>query len=139
MYLDYFQHFFKTSRQKRFALFLGGCIPARIGLALIAKYLSSSSSSSSAYAYAYKLFGFILLLPAFGFLYLYFTGKRQGPGVETQGELIWWNKFRILHGILYLLFSYNAIFNPSFKSAYLILFLDTFIGLTLFLLHHYTF
>jgi hypothetical protein len=130
MYLD----FFKTPRQKRFALFLGGCIPARIGLALIAKYLSSSSSS----AYLYKLFGLILLLPAFGFLYLYFTGKRQGPGVETQGELIWWNKFRILHGVLYLLFSYNAIFNPSFKSAYLILFLDVFIGLTLFLLHHYT-
>ena len=130
MYLD----FFKTPRQKRFALFLGGCIPARIGLALIAKYLSSSSSS----AYLYKLFGLILLLPAFGFLYLYFTGKRQGHGVETQGELIWWNKFRILHGVLYLLFSYNAIFNPSFKSAYLILFLDAFIGLTLFLLHHYT-
>ena len=125
-------NFFKTPRQKRFALFLGGCIPARVGLALIAKYLSSSP-------YLYKLFGLILLLPAFGFLYLFFTGQRQGTGVETQGELIWWNKFRVLHGILYLLFSYNAIFNPGFKSAYLLLLLDAFIGLTLFLLHHYTF
>jgi hypothetical protein len=120
-----------TPVQKRFILFLGGCIPARICLALLAKYLSSVSSSY------YKLFGYILLLPAFGFLYLFFTGKRQGVGPETQGELIWWNKFRLLHGLIYLLFSYNAIFNPTFKSAYLFLLLDAFIGLVLFLLHQY--
>ena len=121
----------KTPTQKRFALFLGGCIPARIGLALIAKYLSSTN------AFYYKLFGLILLIPALGFLYLFFTGKRQGKGLETQGELIWWNKFRLLHGIIYLFFSYNAIFNPTFKSAYLLLLLDAFIGLILFLLHQY--
>lgn len=129
-----FLDFLKNPRQKRFAFFLGGCIPARIGLALIAKYLSSSPSN----AFYYKLFGYLLLLPAFGFLYLFFSGKRQDiVGVETQGELIWWNKFRLLHGFLYLLFSYNAIFNPTFKSAYGILILDTFIGLILFLLHQY--
>ncbi len=125
--------FIKTPTQKRFVLFLGACIPARIGLALIAKYLSSSSSN----AFYYKLFGLILLIPAIGFLYLFFTGKRQGTGLETQGELIWWNKFRLLHGIIYLLFSYNAIFNPGFKSAYLLLLLDACIGLILFLLHQY--
>ena len=122
-----------TPTQKRFILFLGGCIPARLCLALLAKYLSSSSS----YSYYYKLFGYILLLPAFGFLYLFFTGKRQGVGPETQGELIWWNKFRILHGLIYLLFSYNAIFNQTFKSAYLFLLFDAFMGLVLFLLHQY--
>ena len=120
-----------TSIQKRFILFLGACIPARICLALIAKYLSSVSSSY------YKLFGYILLLPAFGFLFLFFTGKRQGVGLETQGGLIWWNKFRLLHGLIYLLFSYNAIFNPTFKSAYLFLLFDAFMGLVLFLLHQY--
>ena len=123
-----------TPTQKRFILFLGGCIPVRICLALFAKYLSSFPSSS---LYYYKLFGYILLLPAFGFLYLFFTGKRQGVGPETQGELIWWNKFRLLHGLIYLLFSYNAIFNPTFKSAYLFLLFDAFMGLVLFLLHQY--
>ena len=120
-----------TPTQKRFALFLGGCIPTRICLALFAKYLSSVSSSY------YKLLGYILLLPAFGFLFLFFTGKRQGVGAETQGELIWWNKFRLLHGFIYLLFSYNAIFNQTFKSAYLFLLFDAFMGLVLFLLHQY--
>jgi hypothetical protein len=117
-----------TTIQKRYALFLGGCIPARIGLAFLAKYLSATPS-------LYKLYGYILLLPAFGFLYLFFTGKRTS-GPETFGQRIWWNKFRLLHGIIYLLFCYNAIFNPSFKSNYLILLLDAFLGIVLFLLHH---
>ena len=119
-----------TPIQKRFAFFLGGCIPARVGLAFLAKYLSAMPSMLY-----YKLFGYLLLLPAFGFLYLFFTGKRNSTGAETFGERIWWNNFRLLHGIIYLLFCYNAIFNPNFKSNYLFLLLDAFIGVVIFLFH----
>jgi hypothetical protein len=121
-----------TPTEKRFAFFLGGCIPARVGLAFLAKYLSSTPALHD----YYKLFGYLLLLPAFGFLYLFFTGKRTSSGPETFGERIWWNKFRLLHGIIYLLFCYNAIFNPYFKFNYLFLLLDALFGLVVFILHN---
>jgi len=49
--------------------------------------------------------GYLALLPAIGFIYLFFTGKRTS-GLETQGAPIWWSRFRIIHGLLYLLFAY---------------------------------
>jgi hypothetical protein len=72
---------------------------------------------------------------ALGFLYLYFSGARK-VGPETFGQPIWWNKFRIIHGILYLLFSFYAI--NRYANAYLFLLYDTLIGLALFLGHHYS-
>ena len=111
--------------QKRFALFLGGCIPARVFIVFLAK--------NTPLRYLHYL-GYIALIPAFGFLYLYFTGKRQ-TGLETQGAPIWWANFRILHGLLYLLFAFYAI--NKISSAYKILFLDVVIGLILFLWHHF--
>ena len=115
-----------TPMQKRLLLFLGGCIPARLVLAATAKYLP---------VYYLPYMGLVTLGIAFGFLYLYFTGKRR-VGLETQGAPIWWMRFRILHGLLYLLFSLMAFMR--LKNAYLVILLDTFIGLGLFLWHHYT-
>ena len=112
--------------QKRFLLFLGGCIPARLFLVALAKYMPNNYL---------RYLGFITLLMALGFLYLYFTGARK-VGVETFGQPIWWNKFRIIHGLLYFIFSYYAI--NGYASAYLILLYDTLIGLVLFLIHHYS-
>jgi hypothetical protein len=112
--------------QKRFLLFLGGCIPSRLALTALAKYMPNKYL---------PYLGLITLLMALGFLYLYFTGARK-VGPETFGQPIWWNKFRIIHGILYLLFSFYAI--NRYASAYLFLLYDTLIGLTLFLGHHYS-
>lgn len=114
-----------TPIQKRFVLFLGGCIPARLALTALGKYLPLPYL---------PYLGLITLAIAIGFLYLYFTGKRTS-GLETQGAPIWWMKFRIIHGLMYLLFSFFA-FN-YIRNGYLILLADTLIGLVLFLIHHY--
>jgi len=114
-----------TPMQKRFLLFLGGCIPARLALTAAAKYLPLSYL---------PYMGIVTLVIAIGFLYLYFTGKRT-TGLETQGAPIWWMKFRIFHGLMYGLFSFLA-FNYM-RNAYKVLLVDTIIGLLLFLHYHY--
>ena len=111
--------------QKRFALFLIGCMGLRLSLAIIAKNIDTKYL---------KYMGYLLLLPAFGFMFIYLTGIRK-TGAEVFGEKIWWNNLRPLHAILYLLFSLNAI-NGN-KNSWLYLLLDVFIGLIAFLIHHF--
>jgi hypothetical protein len=115
-----------TPIQKRFLLFLGGCIPMRLFFVFVAWIISIKYL---------PLLGYIALLPAIGFLYLFVSGERQ-IGLETQGAPIWWSKFRSIHGILYLLFAIYAI--KGVRSAYLFLLADVLIGLMLFLWFHYT-
>ena len=112
--------------QKRFLLYLGGCIPMRFGLAWLAKILPPIYL---------KYMGILTLIPAFGFIYLYLTGKRT-TGVETMGAPIWWAPFRLIHGLIYFGFAYAAI--RQYAMAYQILLLDVCLGLGLFLWHHYT-
>ena len=52
----------------------------------------------------------------------------------TGDKKIWWNDLRIVHGSLYLLFSYMA-FNQN-KDAWLILLIDTLIGLVSWTKYH---
>ncbi len=111
--------------QKRFLLFLIGCIGIRTLFVLIAKTAS---------AYYLPILGYLALLPAIGFVYIYLTGSRQ-TGAEVLGEKIWWNNLRPLHAALYFLFAYNAI-NGN-KMAYQYLMYDVVIGLGAFLAFHY--
>jgi len=111
--------------QKRFLLFLGGCIPTRLALTATAKYIPLTYL---------PYLGIITLFISIGFIYLYFTGQRK-TGVETQGAPIWWMKFRFAHGLMYLFFSLLAFMH--IKTAYIVLLIDTFFGLALFLIHHY--
>jgi hypothetical protein len=111
--------------QKRFLLFLIGCIGVRTLFVLIAKNAS---------AYYLPILGYLALLPAIGFVYIYLTGSRQ-VGAEVFGEKIWWNNLRPLHALLYFLFAYNAI-NGN-KMAYQYLLIDVVIGLTAFVAFHY--
>ena len=83
-----------------------------------------------------KYLGYLALLPATGFLYIYLTGSRK-TGAETFGEKIWWNNLRPIHSILYFLFAYNAII--SNKQAWVYLFADVLFGLASFLLHRFYF
>lgn len=111
--------------QKRFLLFLIGCIGVRSIFVLIAKNAST---------YYLQILGYLALLPAIGFIYIYLTGSRP-VGAEVFGEKIWWNNLRPIHASLYLLFSYNAI-NGN-KMAYQYLLFDVIFGLVSFLVHHY--
>ena len=111
--------------QKRFLLFLGGCIPARFRLAFLAK--------NTPIKYLHFI-GYIGLLISLGFFYLYFSNTRN-TGAETFGNPIWWKKFRIVHAFFYLMFAIYAI--QKYANAYMFIVYDTVFGLGLFLWHHY--
>ena len=111
--------------QKRFLLFLFGCIGTRSLFVVAAKNVDTQYL---------KYMGYIALLPAIGFIYIYLTGSRKTGG-ETFGDKIWWNKLRPLHSLLYFLFAYNAI--TGNKSAWLFLLVDVLFGLISFLIFHY--
>lgn len=77
---------------KRFLLFLIGCIGTRLLLVHIARTLDTE---------LLRYMGYLALLPAFGFIYIYMSGTRK-TGPEVFGDKIWWNDLRPLHGLLYL-------------------------------------
>ena len=112
-------------KQKRFLLFLIGCIGTRLILVYIAKNINLQML---------KYMGYLTLIPAVGFIYIYLTGTRQ-TGPEVFGEKIWWNNLRPIHALLYILFSYNAI-NGN-KNAWIYLFFDVIFGLISFLTYHW--
>jgi hypothetical protein len=111
--------------QKRFLLFLIGCIGMRSIFVLIAKNIGVNYL---------PYLGYLALLPAIGFIYIYFTGSRQ-TGAEVFGEKIWWNDLRPLHSLLYFLFAYNAIIGN--RQAWIYLLVDVLIGLISFLVYHF--
>ena len=111
--------------QKRFILFLFGCIGLRSLLVYIAKTTNKT---------ILMYMGYLALLPAIGFFYIFLSGSRK-TGSEVFGGKIWWNDLRPIHGIFYSLFAYNAITgNPS---AWIFLLVDVVFGLASFLIFHY--
>jgi len=110
--------------QKRFILFLFGCIVVRSLFVYVAKikieYL--------------PIMGYLALPIGLGFIYIYITNTRK-TGREVFGDKIWWNNLRPIHGILYILFAISAI-NKN-KDSWKILLLDVIIGLIGFLVFHY--
>ena len=111
--------------QKRFLLFLIGCIGTRTLFVYLAKIASTTYL---------KYMGYLALLPAIGFFYLFLSGSRKTGG-EVFGEKIWWNDLRPVHGVMYLLFAYNAINGND--NAWIYLLVDVIIGLLSFLTFHY--
>jgi hypothetical protein len=111
--------------QKRFLLFLIGCIGTRSLLVYLAK------NASKTYL---MYFGYLALLPAIGFMYIFFSGSRKTGG-EVFGEKIWWNNLRPIHSLLYFVFAYNAI-NGN-HQAWIYLAIDVIIGLISFLSYHF--
>jgi hypothetical protein len=112
--------------QQRFLMFLFGCVGIRSLFVIIARYINTKYL---------KYFGYLALVPAIGFIYIYLTGTRK-TGAEVFGEKIWWNNLRPIHSILYFLFAYNAIIGN--KHSWIYLLIDVLIGLISFLIHHYT-
>ena len=73
---------------KRYALFLVGCMGARIALVVLARFLPLDWL---------RVMGFVTLLPGLGFLWIYFTNSRKTGG-EVFGEKIWWNSLGLSMG-----------------------------------------
>ena len=111
--------------QKRFLLFLFGCIPTRLALVYLAKNISINYL---------PILGYITLIIAISFAYLFLSGTRQ-TGVEVFGDKIWWNNLRPIHATFYLIFSYYAI--NKMREGWIYLLVDVIFGLFSFLIFHY--
>jgi len=111
--------------QKRFLLFLFGCIGTR------SLFLYLAKNANKTYL---QYIGYLSIFPVIGFIYLFLSGSRK-TGAEVFGDKIWWNNLRPFHGIMYLLFAYNAINGNQFAWVYLLV--DVIIGLISFLSFHY--
>ena len=110
--------------RKRFLLFIFGCLGLRILFVIISKNIHKKYL---------PYLGYLALIPAFGFMYIFLSGTRKF-GFEVGGERIWWNKLRPIHSILYFLFAYSAITKKNF--AWLFLLFDVLIGFFAFIFHH---
>ncbi len=115
-----------NSMQARFLLFLIGCIGTRTAFVALAAYISPTYL---------PYLGYLAILPALGFLYIFATGSRQ-TGAEVFGDRIWWNSLRPVHAALYLGFAYNAITKNT--NAWKWLAADVLLGLVAFLIKHWT-
>lgn len=108
--------------QKRFTLFLLGCIPVRFLFVYIAKNIPIIYLPLTAP---------ITLIIGLGFFYTFFSGKKTG---STFNQIAWWNNLRPIHGLLYILYSYYAYKKNS--DAYKILLFDVIFGLLSFFIYH---
>ena len=111
--------------KKRFLLFLIGCMGTRTLLVYIAKNINIDYL---------PILGYMALIPALGFTYIYITGSRQ-TGAEVFGEKIWWNNMRPIHSLIYFIFAYNAI--QGNKQSWVYLMADVTIGLVAWLVYHF--
>lgn len=109
---------------KRYLLFSLGCIPIRLAIVYVAAYISIGYL---------PLLGYISLLPAICFIYLFLSGTRT-IGSETFGKPIWWNRLRPVHALLYILFAYAAIHKQPHGWKYLLV--DVIMGLIAFFIYH---
>jgi hypothetical protein len=112
--------------------FLFGCIPVRLLLVYLAYSLSKENL---------KLLSVILFTIGISFIYLFITNiwiienpiipwiqRKNAP--EAGGET-WWIKYRIIHGLLYLISAVNAYNGENIAGLFLLI--DTVIGLLLFI------
>ena len=111
--------------QKRFLLFLIGCIGTRTLIVLIAKYIDVSYL---------PYIGYLAILVSIGLFFHFCAGTRK-TGPEVMGDKIWWNDLRPVHGTLYLLFAYYSIQNN--RDAWIFLLIDVIVGLISFIAYHY--
>ena len=109
--------------QSRIFLFLFLCIPTRLLITYLAYILDDK----------YKIyFASIIGIISFIFLILYFMNWRLKA--FEGGNNTWWHEFRLIHGILFLC-AFIYITQNS-KYSWVPLFIDSIIGLILFIIKH---
>jgi len=110
---------------KRTLLFLFGCMGTRLSLVWVAYKFPEFL----------RTLGFIALIPAIGFMYIYANGLRK-TGPEVFGGRIWWNDLRPVHSLLWFTFAYMAIHNMH-DHAWKVLLFDVTLGFTAWLANYY--
>lgn len=110
---------------KRFLLFLIGCIGVRSYFVYVSKTIKIDYL---------PYLGFLTAILSVSWMYLYFFNKRL-TGAEVFGQSIWWKDLRIVHALLYALFSIYAFQKRSY--AWIVLLADVLFGLVSFITFHY--
>ncbi len=105
-------------------LFLVGCIPSRLLLALLLYKINEKYL---------PVLSILLLLIGTSFIYLYLSNKRLDA--PEAGGKTWWKDLRPIHGSLYILAGLLALKKCRLSS--LVILLDTILGLSFFINHHY--
>lgn len=111
--------------EKRFLLFLLGCMPARLSLVFVAFISSSRVLRLMAVPAAFVAAG----------MFVIFAGGFRKTGAETMGAPIWWDLLRPVHACLYALFSYSA-WNGQRERAWRVLLADAVLALGSFATYH---
>jgi hypothetical protein len=112
------------TRNESIILFLFGCVPTRIFISIIPLLIEKKHL---------PYYGLILLMPAIGFLLLYFFNLRLNA-TEAGGKT-WWSNYRLIDGLLYLA---AAIYCFQEKAiAYIPLLIDVVFGLIIFIIHNF--
>lgn len=103
-------------------LFLFGCIPVRILLILLVRFLPQKYL---------PYISLIFLIISIGFLISY---NRRMKGVETNQKPIWWNNLRPIHSCLYLLTFIYTLYKKSY--SWVPLTIDVCLGFISFIIHY---
>lgn len=117
-----------NSIQKRFLLFLIGCLGTRSFLVYYARIASQVALTYMAY---------LSILVASSFTIL-FIGDYRKTASEVFGDRIWWNHLRPFHAFTYFVFAAMVLSNFYKEYAWLVLLFDVVVGLAAFLLFHYS-
>ena len=125
----------KTISNERIATFLLACIGIRLSFAFLAYWIEKNK-----YNNLRILIGIIGLVMSLSFLFIYFFGSeaadRQLEIWKDEDRKVWWNKFRMIHGILYFFFALFALTYTD--GSYIFLGVDVTLGLILWLLHQWS-
>ena len=113
-----------NNMQKRFLLFLCGCIVIRSIFVYIAKTINPDYLPYLAA---------LALIPVIGWINIMFWHPRE-RGIETGHDIIWWSNLRWIHCLLYLMFAISAFYKKSY--AWIFLLIDVIFGLSSFLIYH---
>jgi hypothetical protein len=109
----------------RMCTFLIGCMGVRLSLVYIAYKL---------HVMYLPYMAVVAVIIAFGFSLIYIKGWRT-RGIEVRGDKIWWNALRPIHAGLWFTFAVMAFAQNHY--AYILLLIDTLLGLLSFSIYHY--
>ena len=119
----------KKIEMKRVLYFLIGCIGTRLLLVYLAYILDPKYL---------EYLGYLCLIIGLGFIYnTFFENKLADSQLKNwkYDRVVWWKNLRPVHGILYLLFAYHAIYGISYPS---ILIIDVIIGFSAWFIRQVT-
>jgi hypothetical protein len=119
---------------RRILTFLFGCILVRSILVYLAYYLQKNKKT-----FFLNLHISICFLIGLSMILIYFGINKENADKQLQvweddDPVLWWNDLRILHGSLYIIFSILTAF--GIENTWIILLLDTIIGLCAWAIHH---